>query len=195
MKIGFLGGSFDPVHFGHLVIAQDVCEQYRLDRLIFVPAAQAPLKPNDVQASPADRLAMLRAAIEEDGRFEISEVELERGGVSYTIDSVRHFRSLFPEDQLYWIIGGDQLPKMNLWKDATELARLIEFIYLERPGHPVRQTPDIPGLRLHRCIGHLIEISSSELRNRVRQGLPLHYFCPQKVISHIQACNLYRQSA
>jgi nicotinate-nucleotide adenylyltransferase len=130
-----------------------------------------------------------------DKRFEISDVELQRGGVSYTIDSARHFCALFPDDQLYWIIGGDQLPKMNLWKDATELARLIEFIFLERPGHPARQTPDIPGLRLHRCDGHLIEISSSELRHRVRRGLSLNYFCPQKVISHIEARNLYRQSA
>jgi nicotinate-nucleotide adenylyltransferase len=195
LKIGFLGGSFDPVHFGHLLAAQDVYEQYELDRLIFVPAAQAPLKPQEMQAGPVDRLTMLRLSIESDKRFEISDVELNRGGVSYTIASVRHFRALFPDDRLYWIIGGDQLPRMNLWKDVAELAQLIEFIFLERPGHPARQTPEVPGLRLHRCDGHLIEISSSELRNRVRRGLSLHYFCPQKVISHIEARNLYRQSA
>jgi nicotinate-nucleotide adenylyltransferase len=183
------------VHFGHLLAAQDVYEQYQLDRMILVPAAQAALKPQEMQSSPEDRLSMLRMAVGWDKRFEISDVELQLGGVSYTIDSARHFRALFPDDQLYWIIGGDQLPKMNLWKDATELARLIEFIFLERPGHPARQTPDIPGLRLHRCDGHLIEISSSELRHRVRRGLSLNYFCPQKVISHIEACNLYRQSA
>ena len=195
MKIGFLGGSLDPVHFGHLLAAQDAYEQCQLDRLIFVPAAQAALKPQEMQSSTEDRLTMLRLALECDKRFEISDVELKRGGVSYTIDSARHFRALFPGDQLYWIIGGDQLPKMNLWKDATELARLIEFIFLERPGHPARQIPDIPGFRLHRCDGHLIEISSSELRHRVRRGLSLNYFCPQKVISHIEACNLYRKSA
>jgi len=195
LKIGFLGGSFDPVHLGHLLAAQDAYEQYGLDRLMFVPAAQAPLKPQEMQSGPMDRLAMLRAAIECDKRFEISEVELQRGCVSYTIDSVRHFRAMFPDDRLYWIIGGDQLPKMNLWKDAAELARLIEFIFLERPGSPARQIPDIPGLRLHRCEGHLIEISSSELRHRVKRGLPLNYFCPQKVIFHIEARNLYRQSA
>ena len=195
MKIGFLGGSFDPVHFGHLLAAQDVYEQYRLDRLILVPAAQAPLKPQEVQSSLEDRLIMLRAAIEWDHRFEISDLELRRGGVSYTIDSVRYFRGLFPDDQLYWIIGGDQLPKMNLWKDIAELARLIEFIFLERPGHPAKHTPDIAGLRLHRCDGHLIEISSSELRDRVRRGLSLHYFCPQKVIAHVAARQLYRQPA
>src|SRR5438876_6860821 len=92
VKIGFLGGSFDPVHFGHLMAAQDAYEQHKLDRLILVPAAQAPLKPNDVQSSAEDRLAMLRAATEWDKRFEISDVELRRGGVSYTVDSARHFR-------------------------------------------------------------------------------------------------------
>ncbi len=115
VKIGFLGGSFDPVHFGHLLAAQDAFEQHHLDRLVLVPAAQAPLKPTDVQSSSEDRLAMLRAAVEWDKRFEISDVELRRGGVSYTIDSARHFRALYPKDELYWIIGGDQLPKLHLW--------------------------------------------------------------------------------
>lgn len=192
MKIGFLGGSFDPVHFGHLLAAQDVYEQYQLDRLILVPAAQAPLKPQEMQSNPWDRLDMLHLAIEWDKRLEISDVELQRGGVSYTIDSARYFRAMFPHDELFWIIGGDQLPQMNLWKDITELAGMLEFIFLERPGHPAKKTPDIPGLRLHRCDGHLIEISSSELRQRVQQGLSLHYFCPQKVIAYIEAHKLYR---
>src|SRR5581483_2264938 len=105
VKIGFLGGSFDPVHFGHLLAAQDAYEQYHFDRLVLVPAAQAPLKPNDVQSAATDRLAMLHAAVEWDRRFEISDLELKRGGVSYTIDSARHFRTLYPKDDLYWIIG------------------------------------------------------------------------------------------
>ena len=180
------------MHFGHLLAAQDVYEQYRFDRLFLVPAAQAPLKPREVQSSLEDRLAMLRAAIEWDTRFEVSDVELRRGGVSYTIDSVRHFRSVFPHDELFWIIGGDQLPQLNRWKDIAELAQLVEFIFLERPGHPAKQTPEIAGLRLRRCDGHLIEISSSELRQRVRRGLSLHYFCPQKVIAHIESHRLYR---
>ena len=194
MKIGFLGGSFDPVHFGHLLAAQDVYEQCRLDRLFFVPAAQAPLKPQDMQAGPEDRRAMLQAAIEWDRRFEISDVELQRGGVSYTIDSARHFRAAFPDDELFWIIGGDQLPQLQRWKGIAELAELLEFIFLERPGHAPKAAPAIPGLRLHRCDGHLIEISSSELRRRLRAGLSLHYFCPQKVIAHIEARQLYRHA-
>lgn len=195
MKIGFLGGSFDPVHFGHLCAAQDVFEQGKLDRLFLVPAAQAPLKPNDVQSSARDRLAMLRAAVEWDKRFEISDYELNKGGISYTIDSVRHFRAQFPNDELYWIIGGDQLPKMHLWKDVAELAKLVEFIFLERPGHPVKAVPDIPNLRLHRCDGHLMSISSTELRERVKRGLSLDYFVPHKVIVYIRQNHLYRENA
>ena len=193
MKIGFLGGSFDPVHFGHLIAAQDVYEQYHFDRLFLVPAAQAPLKAQDMQSVTEDRLAMLRAACEWDHRLEIADYELNKGGVSYTIDSVRHFRQQFPNDELFWIIGGDQLPLLHKWKDISQLAAMVEFIFLERPGHPSKPHTDITGLRLHRCDGHLIEISSSELRQRVRQGRSLNYFCPQKVIAYIESKKLYRQ--
>jgi len=192
VKIGFLGGSFDPVHFGHLMAAQDAYEQHHLDRLILVPAAQAPLKPSDVQSSAEDRLAMIRASVEWDTRFEISDVELRRGGVSYTIDSARHFRALYPQDDLFWIMGGDQLPNLHLWRDIEELATLVEFIFLERPGFPVRATPHIPGLRLHRCDGHLLAISSTELRERTRRGLSLDYFVPHKAIVYIKEHSLYR---
>jgi nicotinate-nucleotide adenylyltransferase len=191
VKIGFLGGSFDPVHFGHLMAAQDAYEQHQLDRLVLVPAAQAPLKPNDVQSSPQSRLAMLQAATEWDRRFEISDFELRRGGVSYTIDSARHFRTLYPNDELFWIIGGDQLPKLHLWKDIAELVTLVQFVFLERPGYPVRAHPEIPGLRLHRCDGHLLAISSTELRERTRRRLSLDYFVPHKAIVYIRDEGMY----
>ena len=135
---------------------------------------------------------MLQAACEWDRRLEISDYELRKGGMSYTIDSVRHFRAQFPQDELCWIIGGDQLPLLHKWKEIGELAKLVEFIFLERPRHPSKPHTDIPGLQLHRCDGHLIEISSSELRQRVRAGLSLHYFCPQKVIAYIEEKKLYR---
>lgn len=195
MKIGFLGGSFDPVHFGHLMAAQDAYEQKLLDRLILVPAAQAPLKPNDVLTSAEDRLAMLRAATEWDRRFEISDYELKRGGISYTIDSARHFRAQYPNDQLYWIIGGDQLPQLHLWKDIGELAQLVEFIFLERPGYPVRSSVNIPELKLNRCDGHLLAISSTELRDRTRRNLSLDYFIPHKAIVYIREKGLYRNGS
>jgi nicotinate-nucleotide adenylyltransferase len=191
VKIGFLGGSFDPVHFGHLMAAQDAFEQFQLDRLIIVPASQAPLKPNEAQSTAAERLAMVRAATEWDRRFEVSDFELQRGGVSYTIDSARHFRALYPDDELYWVIGGDQLPKLHLWRDIGELARIVEFIFLERPGYPVKAAPPVPGLRLHRVDGHLLAISSTELRDRTRRGLSLDYFVPHKAIVYIREKRLY----
>ena len=193
VKIGFMGGSFDPVHFGHLIAAQDAYEQHQLDRLILVPAAKAPLKPNEVQATAEDRLGMLQSAVDWDRRFEISDFELKRGGISYTIDSARHFRKLFPQDTLYWIIGGDQLPRLHLWKEIEELATLVEFIFLERPGYPTKDHPDIPGLRLHRCDGHLLGISSTELRDRARRNLSLEYFVPHKAIVYIREKGLYRE--
>jgi nicotinate-nucleotide adenylyltransferase len=192
VKIGFLGGSFDPIHFGHLLAAQDAYEQHRLDRLIIVPAAQAPLKPTETQSSAGERLAMVRAATEWDTRFEVSDFELTRGGVSYTIDSARHFKSLYPNDELYWVIGGDQLPQLHLWKEIGELAKIVQFIFLERPGYPVKAAPSIPGLRLLRCDGHLLAISSTELRDRTRRSLSLDYFIPHKAIVYIRDKGLYR---
>jgi nicotinate-nucleotide adenylyltransferase len=194
VKIGFLGGCFDPIHFGHLLAAQDAYEQFKLDRLILVPAAQTPLKPNEVQSDIKDRLSMLKASVEWDRRFEMSDVELKRGGISYTIDSARHFKALYPNDQLYWIIGGDQLPRLHLWKEITELVKLVEFIFLERPGYPIKAQPDIPGLKLHRCDGHLVAVSSTELRERCRLGLSLDYFVPHKAIVYINENRLYQDN-
>jgi len=127
MKIGFLGGSFDPVHFGHLVAAQDAMEQHKLDRVVLVPAAQAPLKDYEVSASGLDRVAMVQAAIDWDHRFEASSFEVEQGGVSFTIETVRHFRVVYPDAQLFWIIGGDQVPKLNRWRDIEELVKTMKF--------------------------------------------------------------------
>ena len=95
-------------------------------------------------------------------------------------------------DRLFWIIGGDQLAQLPRWKEVGELAALSEFIFLERPGHPIETSPDIPGLRLHRCAGHLLEISSTELRERVRHGLPLDYLVPHKTVVYIKEKGLYR---
>jgi nicotinate-nucleotide adenylyltransferase len=95
---------------------------------------------------------------------------------------------------LYWVIGGDQLPKLHLWKEIDELARIVEFIFLERPGYPTKANPDTPGLRLHRCDGHLLAVSSTELRERMRRNLSLDYFVPHKAIIYIQQHSLYRDT-
>jgi nicotinate-nucleotide adenylyltransferase len=192
MKIGFMGGSFDPVHFGHLVAAQDAYERGGLDRLIFVPTAQAPLKPGFVQAPAEARLAMLRAALEGDARFEISDHEARKGGVSYTIETVRHMRAQFPGDELAWVIGADQVERLHLWREIGELVQQVEFIVLARPGWAAMDRKDIPGLRLRWCAGHLMELSSTEVRERVRAGLPVDYVIPHKTVEYIRETGLYR---
>jgi nicotinate-nucleotide adenylyltransferase len=192
MKIGFMGGSFDPVHFGHLVAAQDAYERGGLDRLVFVPAAQAPLKPGSAQAPAGARLAMLRSAVEGDARFEISDYEVRKGGTSYTIDTVRFLRAQFPHEELAWVIGADQVERLHLWHEIDELVKEVEFIVLARPGWPALPRADIAGLRLRWCEGHLVEFSSTEVRERVRAGLPVDFLIPHKTIEYIRETGLYR---
>ncbi len=192
VNIGFLGGRFDPVHLGHLGAAHDALAQHNLDRLVFVPTAQVPHQSQRIHAPGGDRLAMLRLAISSQTQFEISEFELGQSGASFTIDSVRHFQRLHPNDRLFWIIGGDRLGRLHDWKDIGELARLAEFIVLTRPGHPRQSAGDVPGLRLHDCSNRAVEISSTELRERVRRGLPLDGLVPDSVAAHIARSGLYK---
>lgn len=191
VKIGFLGGSFDPVHFGHLCAAQDACEHLELDRVFFVPAAQAPLKGGLVPANDSHRLAMLGLALEDYPRFSVSDLELRRGGTSYTVDTALELRKLYPEDRLFWIIGADQLSRLSQWMRISELVTLVEFVCLDRPGYPGVRAPEIPGLRLHRCPGHLLDISSTELRARAREGKSLDCFMPHKSIVYLRKNLLY----
>jgi nicotinate-nucleotide adenylyltransferase len=194
MKIGFMGGSFDPVHFGHLMAAQDAYERGGLDRLVFVPAAQAPLKPGMARASADARLAMLRAAVDDDARFEISDYEVRKGGMSYTIDTVRHMRVQFPSAELAWVIGADQVERLHLWHEIGELVTLVEFIVLARPGWVRTQRVDIVGLRLRWCEGHLMDVSSTELRERVSAGLSVDFLMPHKTIEYIRETRIYRST-
>jgi len=193
VKIGLYGGSFDPVHFGHLIAAQEVYERFGLDRVIFVPAAQAPRKPNTVHASGVDRFAMLQAAIEGDPRFAISDIELRRGGLSYTWDTVRELKAQHPRDTFYWIIGADQAARLPQWHEIERLAEAIEFIAMDRRGSE-RGTVTLPSLRIHHCLGRLIDMSSTELRERARRGLPLEYFVPHKALVYLKQHCLYREN-
>jgi nicotinate-nucleotide adenylyltransferase len=192
MKIGFLGGSFDPIHLGHLVVAQDTLEGLGLDRVDFVPAAVSPLKGRQLTATAAQRLEMVRLAIKGDARFGVQDLELRRGGTSYTVDTVRELRALYPGAALFWAIGADQLARLAEWKEIGELVRLVEFALLARPGVAEAVPPQIPGLRVRRVAGHEVAISSSELRERANRGLPLWPFVPLKVAAFIESQSLYR---
>ncbi len=194
MKIGFLGGSFDPLHLGHLVIAQDALEGVGLDRVDFIPAAVSPLKGRELAATAAQRLEMVRLAVGDDPRFGVLDLELRRGGTSYTVDTVRALRGLLPGAELYWVIGTDQVVRLAEWKEIGELVRLVEFVHLARPGVGEAAAPAIPGLKLHRVAGHEVAISSSELRERANRGLPLWPFVPLKVADFIESQSLYRSN-
>jgi nicotinate-nucleotide adenylyltransferase len=194
LRIGLYGGSFDPIHQGHLIAAQDALEQLALDRLIFIPSAQAPLRPDTVRASAQDRMEMIRLAIRPEPRFQVSGLEIDRGGISYTFDTVSALRQQHPNDTLLWIIGQDHVAKLNDWRRIEELAALTEFAYLRRPGSPEltdSSTPNISGLRLHPLRSHQVEISSTEIRQRIHEKRPLHFLLPDLVIRYIYDRDLY----
>jgi len=192
VKIGLYGGSFDPVHFAHLIAAQDALEQCELDQVIFIPAAQSPLKSGAPRASGQGRLAMLRASVEDDPRFSVSDYELRQGGLNYTLHTVEFFQNNSPESTFYWIIGGDQLEKLAQWHAIERLASLVEFIVVDRSGYALSGVPPISGLRVRRCEGHRIGISSTELRARVQQGRSIDYFMPHKALVYLNEHALYR---
>lgn len=191
-KSGFFGGSFDPIHHGHLIAAQDALEQLHLDFLYFVPAFQSPLRDDEVRAAPEQRLRMIRLAISGDSRFRIHESEIARGGISYTYDTASALREEQPERLPVWIIGEDQVAKLPRWHRIEELCGLVDFAYFQRPGHTHPAEPEIPGLKLHRLRSHQVEISSTEIRQRVREKRPLRFLLPDPVIQYMDEQNLYR---
>lgn len=191
-KIGLMGGSFDPVHHGHLLACREAKVRFQLDRLILLPAAQTPRKSAAEQAAGHHRAAMLRAATAGDPALEVSDFELDRGGVSYTVESVRHFRQHFPHDHLFWIIGADQVPHLERWRSIEEIAKMVEIIVISRPGHAIASAPAIPGLVLHHVDGLSRDLGSTALRNRLRQNQPVDGMIPPEVIVYIGQNELYQ---
>ncbi len=185
MKLGFFGGSFDPIHHGHLIAAQDAREQLGLDRVIFIPSFHSPLKGAEPRIPPEDRAALLRLAIDGIPGFEVSTLEIERGGISYTVETVTELRRRHPGDRLYWILGQDQVARLPRWRRIRELAERIEFASLRRPGAADPGCPDVPGLVVHPVASHTCDISSTEIRARVRAGRSIHFLTPRSVVSRI----------
>jgi nicotinate-nucleotide adenylyltransferase len=186
MKIGLYGGSFDPVHLGHLLVAQAAREELGLDRMFFIPAAQSPFKPDNKPISGADRLRLLRLALAGKTWCEIDGQEVHRGGVSYTIDTVRDYARRFPGAQIFYLIGGDNVAKLPLWREAEELARLAEFVVVPRPGRPL----PVP-YRGRALKGFPLGVSSSQIRARIREGLPIEDLVPVAVAEAIRSSGFY----
>jgi nicotinate-nucleotide adenylyltransferase len=190
MKIGVYGGSFDPVHLGHLLVAQAAVEELNLDRIFFVPAAQSPFKPaNTLEAGPV-RLRLLRLALAGNSRAELDDEEIRRGGISYTVDTLRSFAARFPGAELFYLIGADNVAKLNEWREPDALARLAEFVVIPRPGEPPVNFPE--PFRGRRLKGFPMGVSSSEIRRRLQAGLTVQHLMPDAVLGAIQAAGIYR---
>lgn len=189
MKLGLFGGSFDPVHCGHLLMAQAACEECSLSRLFFIPAAQSPLKSDNQPAPAKERLRLLRLALAGCPHYGLDEQEIQRGGVSYTIDTIRDYHRRFPEAALLYLIGEDHVPLLPKWRDTEELARLAEFLVIPRPGHePLPLPPPFRGRALQ---GFPLGVSSSQIRARIKAGLPIRNLVPDTVAEAILNHRLY----
>jgi nicotinate-nucleotide adenylyltransferase len=190
VRIGILGGTFDPPHHGHLLAAGDAFEALELDRLVFMPTAVQPLKAGRDAAPAGDRLEMIRRLVGDDPRFEVSEVEIARGGLSYTVDTLRTLTAEWPGADLFWLVGADVPKSFAKWREPERIVELATIVVLQRTD----QTPDLsrmPGtprfIRTRR-----IDISSTEIRERVRSGKSIRGFVPESVAAYIAAHRLYR---
>ncbi len=190
MKLGIYGGSFDPVHLGHLLVAQAAIEELGLDRLFFIPVAQSPFKPESKPAPNAVRLQLLRLALAGKTNCEIDEQEIQRGGISYTVNTLRDYAQRFPGAELFYLIGADHVAKLKEWRAPAELAQLAEFVVIPRPGGGTA-TVFPPPFRGRRLRGFPFAVSSSEIRARVKMGLSLDNLVPAAVAEAIRNAALY----
>jgi nicotinate-nucleotide adenylyltransferase len=189
MKLGIYGGSFNPVHLGHLLVAQAAIEELGLDRLFFIPAAQSPFKPENKIAPAEIRLKLLRLALAGKTNCEIDGQEIRRGGISYSIETLRDYAKRFPSAKLFYLIGADNISKLNEWREADELAKLAEFVVIPRPGEIAVEFPKPFRGRILK--GFPLAISSSQIRARVKANLPIENLVPPFVAEAIHAAKFY----
>jgi nicotinate-nucleotide adenylyltransferase len=190
VRLGILGGTFDPPHIGHLLIAEDAFAALALERLIFVPACEQPLKTGRVAAPAAQRLAMVRAMVAGDSRFEVSDVEVERGGLSFTVDTLRHFAALYPSDERFLLLGADVFASFSQWREPGDVVRLARPVVLTRAGAaPVKV---VQGVTPQQLETRRVDVSSTEVRDRVHRGLPISGFVTEPVAALIRQHGLYR---
>jgi nicotinate-nucleotide adenylyltransferase len=188
LRIGIYGGTFDPVHHGHLILARDVLEQLRFDAILFVPCAQSPFKNRKPRVTDAQRLAMLRLAVKGNPRFWLTRTELDRPAPSYAIDTVLEVWKAFPRAELFWLIGADQLADLDRWHRAAELRQLVTFVLLPRTdGAAARVPKGVLGLPQPRRV----DISATEIRHRVKSRQPIDHLVPAPIAAYIKRHGLY----
>ncbi len=190
-RVGVMGGTFDPVHHGHLVAASEVRDAFDLDEVIFVPTGENPFKQDREVTAAEHRYLMTVVATASNPRFTVSRVEIDRPGTTYTIDTLRALRELLPDAEFFFITGADVLPQILTWKDADELWSLAHFIGVTRPGHQL-DLGELPAAGVSLMEVPAMAISSTDCRNRVRAGKPVWYLVPDGVVQYISKRRLYR---
>lgn len=186
-RIGIFGGSFDPPHLGHLIIGELAQEQLKLDKVIFVPAYKSPHKINSTTASSLHRLAMTRIAIKGNEKFEVSDFEVNKKNVSYTVNTMKYFSHLYSGSEIFLIVGNDSLHQFSSWKDPEGIRSIVTLAVFPRRGfeHMIEEKGSII-LR-----APLIEIASSDIRLRIKSGRTVRYLLPEKVEEYINANRIY----
>jgi len=188
MKIGILGGTFNPIHTGHLILAEEAREKLGLDKVIFVPAFLPPHKDDSGIAPAKMRLEMVKLAIKGNKSLMVSDIEIKRDGRSYTIDTIRGFKKLFVSDELYFIIGSDLLKYLDVWKDLNEIIKMVKFIAATRPGYPLEKIPSYIATLPIRAV----DISAFEVRSAIKDNRSFRYLVPDKVFDYINKKRLYK---
>lgn len=187
MKLGLFGGTFDPPHLGHFLAATDAAEALSLDQLAWIPAATQPLKADANSAGPEHRLAMTRLTVAGDPRFSVDTLEMQRGGLSFTVDTLRAFRERHPGAALFLLLGADAAALLPKWREPEQVRELAEIVVLTRGGDGLEPPAGVLTLSTRR-----VDISATEIRARVRQGRSIRGFVPDAVADYIAAHGLYR---
>lgn len=201
-RVGVFGGTFDPIHVGHLAAVEDAAARLELDRVLFVPNNIPPHKRHQAVSDAEDRLAMVELAVADNPRFEVSLTELERPGPSYTLDTLRVLRECFAGDaDLYFLVGCDALATLHTWHEPATLLREFHLVFMDRPTGEVIDWEAagrrFPGIRDQVTVVDVaeLEISGADIRRRVREGRPIRYYVVPPVRRYIEQRNLYREPA
>ena len=192
MKLAIMGGTFNPPHLGHLICAEEVYDHFKFDKVTFVPSARPPHKDNSEILDAQHRYTMTLLATRDNPHFEVSRIELDRPGQSYSIETVREFKRKYGRDtEIYWIAGADSVLEMFSWKDVDVLLSICKFVAINRPGYDLSQADErfLKKVQLFRVTD--VDISASEIRRRVRQGKSIKYLVPPDVESYIYENGLY----
>lgn len=191
-RLGLLGGTFDPPHLGHLHLAYGAIERLGLDRVVLIPARRQPLKSAAETAAPEHRVAMTRLLAGSDPRLSVDPIETEREGLSFSVDTVRSYRTAHPASDLVFLMGEDTAATLPHWREPVELARLARLVVLTRGSTEAGTGPLPEGVHVERVATRRIDISATEIRARVRAGLPLRGFVTDEIAAYIAAHGLYR---